>query len=122
MTLEQCYMVIGADYEGVIERLLSEARVRKYLMKFCQDDSAAKLEAALREENYEEAFRCAHNLKGICLNLGLEKCHQSGSELCEALRDGRVDSGRMDEINRMFEAVKNDYQAIVDAAGELDEE
>ena len=39
MTLEQVYAAIGGDYKGVMERLPSADFVRRFALKFLQDDS-----------------------------------------------------------------------------------
>lgn len=41
----------------------------------------------MSEKDYGEAFRMAHTLKGICLNLIFDRLSKSLSELTEALRN-----------------------------------
>lgn len=43
MTLEQMYAAIGGDYKGVMERLPSADFVRRFALKFLQDDSFPNL-------------------------------------------------------------------------------
>ena len=43
MTLEQVYAAIGGDYKGVMERLPSADFVRRFALKFLQDDSFPNL-------------------------------------------------------------------------------
>ena len=43
MTLEQVYAAIGGDYKGVMERLPSADFVRRFALKFLQDDSFRNL-------------------------------------------------------------------------------
>ena len=47
MTLEQVYAAIGGDYKGVMERLPSADFVRRFALKFLQDDSFPNLKKAL---------------------------------------------------------------------------
>ena len=70
MTLEQVYAAIGGDYKGVMERLPSADFVRRFALKFLQDDSFPNLKKALEEKDALTAFRAAHTLKGVCQNLG----------------------------------------------------
>lgn len=105
MTLQECYVLMGADYREVSERLGKEPRILKYLGKFRQDSSYSSLCKALEEKNWKEAFACAHNLKGMCLNLGLTRLGSSAGALCEALRGGAPAS----DISSMEAALKADY-------------
>lgn len=63
MTLEQVYAAIGGDYKGVMERLPSADFVRRFALKFLQDDSFPNLKKALEEKDAPTAFRAAHTLK-----------------------------------------------------------
>ena len=60
MSLKECYDKMGADYEDVLSRLRSEVLVRKFALKFLDDDSYANLKAAMESGNAPEAFRGAH--------------------------------------------------------------
>ena len=57
MTLEQVYAAIGGDYKGVMERLPSADFVRRFALKFLQDDSFPNLKKALEEKDAPTAFR-----------------------------------------------------------------
>ena len=37
--------------------------------------------------NYEDAFRGAHTLKGVCQNLSFDRLYEASNELTELLRD-----------------------------------
>ena len=43
MTVKECYEQMGADYEGVLGRLRSEALIKKFEKKFLDDGSYASL-------------------------------------------------------------------------------
>ena len=66
MTLEQMYAAIGGDYKAVMERLPSADFVRRFALKFLQDDSFPNLKKALEAQDAPTAFRAAHTLKGVC--------------------------------------------------------
>ena len=74
------------DYEEVVNRLCSRKFVEKFLVKFLADKSYEDLHRYLDEENYEEAFRAAHTLKGVCQNLGIKSLYESNYLLFRALR------------------------------------
>lgn len=91
MTIQECYAALGGDYEEVINRLYSEALVRKFVGKFSSDPSFQLLDDSLKAGNYEEAFRAAHTLKGVSQNLSFTKLYQSSHEITEALRTANYD-------------------------------
>lgn len=69
MSQEECYVKLGGDYEEVLARLFSEDMVRQFLKKFLSDGTYRLLLEKLSSEDYPEAFRAAHTLKGVCENL-----------------------------------------------------
>ena len=66
MTIQECYEAIGGNYEDVLGRLQNDALIRKFTLKFLEDQSYLQLKQALENKNYEDAFRGAHTLKGVC--------------------------------------------------------
>ena len=94
MTIQECYAALGGDYEEVLGRLYSEALVKKFVGKFLADQSFSSLESTLKAKNYEEAFRAAHTLKGVCQNLSFTKLFHSSHEITEALRMKDFDHAR----------------------------
>lgn len=117
MVLKQCYELFGGDYEGVISRLLKEERVKKFLIKFGDDQTFNVLTDMIAAENYEEAFRAAHTIKGLCQNLGFERLYKSAAALTEALRGGK----KPEDVS-IYQQVKEDYEQIIDAIKLLDDE
>ncbi len=89
MTVIEFYKTIGGDYDGTVGRFMGEERVLKFLKLFLKDPSISDLKKNMAEENYKEAFRAAHTLKGVAANLGMTAMQQSASEITEALRDGK---------------------------------
>ena len=72
MTIKECYDAMGADYQNTLNRFPNEAFIKKFVLKFLDDNSYANLKEAIAAGNVEEAFRAAHTLKGVCLNLGFD--------------------------------------------------
>ena len=99
MTVRECYEQMGADFDNVLGRLGSEQMVQRFALKFLNDTSYQTLEETLKEKNVEQAFRAAHTLKGVCLNLGFDNLFTVSSELTEEL----------------FEKVKEQYEITVKA-------
>ena len=100
MTIQECYEAIGGNYEDVLRRLRSEALIRKFTLKFLEDQSYPLLKQSLGDNNYEEAFRGAHTLKGVCQNLSFDRLYEVSSELTELLRDRTGDTGSNGKSNK----------------------
>ena len=75
MNLQECYEALGGDFEDVLSRLRSEKLVQKFVLKFLNDKSFDLLCSSLEEENYEEAFRASHTIKGVCQNLSFTRLY-----------------------------------------------
>ena len=88
MQLKEMFDKISGSYDGVMERLLSEERVIKFLGKFVNSPEYDNIVKAYDEKNYEDLFLHSHSLKGVALNLGLSKLGKSASELCDSVRHG----------------------------------
>ena len=110
MTLQECYAALDGDFAGVSGRLPSEKFIQKYVLKFLDDGSFTLLQASLAEKSYEEAFRAAHTIKGVCQNLSMDRLQSSSSRLCEALRNGYTP-----EADALAEEVAADYRQTADA-------
>ena len=76
MTMQECYKAIGGNYEAVLGRLHSEALIQRFTLKFLEDQSYLQLKQALENKNYEDAFRSAHTLKGVCQNLSFARLYE----------------------------------------------
>ncbi|MCM1190733.1 MAG: Hpt domain-containing protein [bacterium] len=118
MTLKECYEALGADYEGTLGRLCSEKLVQRFALKFLTDESFSNLQKAMADENYEEAFRAAHTLKGVGMNLGFKKLYTISDVLTEELRGGKKpsDSTLVDQVGEEYErtvALLKELQASV---------
>ncbi len=111
MDIRAAYESVGADYDGVVRRLTSEALVERFAGRFLEDQSFARLKASLAEDDAPAAFLAAHTLKGICQNLGFTNLEGPVSEMTEALR-GADEVGRAPEL---LAAVEEQYGRLVEA-------
>ena len=116
MTLQEFYTVTGGNYEDALGRLHSERLVQKFVLKFLNDDSYSLLCRSLEEQNMEEAFRAAHTLKGVCMNLGFERLLHSSSMLTESLHNGVGEN-----MTEHFQQVQQDYEQIIAALKQFKE-
>lgn len=110
MTLSECYAALGGDCAEALGRLRSESLVQKFVLKFPGDPSFRLLEDSLAAENWPEAFRGAHTLKGVCQNLSFTALYRSSAALCDALRGG----GPLTDP-ALAVRVEEDYRRTVDA-------
>lgn len=115
MELTKFYEEVQGDYEDVLGRLLKDERILKYLLKFGQEDNYSLLVSQLENKEYEEAFRCVHSVKGMCLNLGLSKLQKSASDICEELRNGEPKI----DLTDMLAKFKDDYDMTLAAISKL---
>lgn len=116
MTIQECYKEIGGDFEGVQKRFGGVAMVEKFAIKFLRDSSFQELEDGLKEKDAEKAFRAAHTLKGICLNLGFDAFYEVSAALTEKLRGRELTGYEAD-----FAAVKECYGKTVAAIKAFEE-
>ena len=119
MTIEQCYSAIESNYEEVLGRFAgNKMLVEKFARKFIDDPSYQMLTETLEKQDYEEAFRAAHTLKGVCANLGFTQLFKVSSDLTEELRDGNPDVSKLPEL---LEKVTGEYKKTVDAINSVNE-
>ena len=109
MTIEECYTKLESDYREIVRRLGKEERVKNFLSLFPEDESYPALCVALEEGRGEEAFRAAHSLKGICMNLGIERLYRMADVLTEELRDRKITK----KAETLFEQVRKEYVRTV---------
>ena len=117
MTVKECYEKGGNDYDGVVKRLGSEGLVKRFALKFLKDPSFHELKEVLAQQDGERAFRAAHTLKGVCLNLGFSSLYTVSAELTEKLR-GREIAGS----DEMFHKVEVQYDRLIETLKELEKE
>jgi HPt (histidine-containing phosphotransfer) domain-containing protein len=111
MTIQECYKAIGGNYEDVLGRLNNEALIRKFALMFLEDSSYMQLKQAMADKNYEEAFRSAHTLKGVCQNLSFDCLYEVSHNLTELLRDR---TGEQPGIPEAMEKVTEIYEITID--------
>ena len=117
MTIEECYEKMGANYQDVITRLPSEAMIKKFELKFREDTSFQELETALNEKQVDIAFRAAHTLKGVCMNLGFNHLYKPSFDITESLRAGNLEEGL-----QLFGEVKKQYEKTIEALNEFSQQ
>lgn len=75
-SMREAYEKIGADYNGASVRLMGEEMLARFALKFLDDESMDKLEAAMAAGDVEGAFMAVHTLKGVSQNLGFDNLYE----------------------------------------------
>ena len=115
MTVKEAYESVNSNYDNVLKRLGSEAMIKRFAVKFLDDPTFNELKQALEAGNGEDAFRAAHTMKGICLNLGFDKLYEVSAALTEQLR-GREIAGS----EAMYQKVVEQYDRLTAALKAID--
>ncbi len=111
MTIRECYEKMGGDYADVVNRLRTDERIARFLLKVADDKSFELLCDSMANRDVETAFRAAHTLKGVCSNLSITRLFGSASALTEKLRGASEISA---ECAPLFEKVKQDYALTIE--------
>lgn len=109
MNIEECYGLMGADYNSAISRFMKDALLLKYGKKFAQSSDYDCLKKAISEKDMENAFLFSHNLKGMSLNLSYTGLYEASSGLCEAIRHSEPE----DRILVLFDALSEQYGIVL---------
>ena len=115
MTVRECYESVGSDYDKVLGRLGSDRVIQKFAGKFLNDPNYRELGEALKVQDAERAFRAAHTLKGVCLNLGFDKLYEASASLTEQIRDRDLTG-----YEPFYKDVQTEYKKLADAIAQLD--
>lgn len=107
MTIKEAYEKLGGDYEGAMRRV-SESMFPRLIIMLLKDTSYKDICTGLEQKDYELAFRGAHTLKGVALNLGLTPLGDKASILTEALRDRKDNQ----VVQQAFATLEQVYQEM----------
>jgi HPt (histidine-containing phosphotransfer) domain-containing protein len=111
MNLEGLYQKIGGNYRSITERLGKEERIEKFVRLFLKDHSYQTLTEAMEQGKVEEAFRAAHTLKGVCMNLSFDALYKISSNITESLR-GKDTVHAAEEFMELETCYEKHVQAI----------
>ncbi len=117
MKIRECYEKIHSDYDKLLLRLMNEKMIYKFCKKFAASEEYDNLVQALKEKDYESAFRMSHNIKGMCLNLEFTELFQVSSALCEELRGGQPQA----DVMEMLDQVTVKYREVLAVIDEMEE-
>ncbi|HBF5028310.1 TPA: Hpt domain-containing protein [Clostridioides difficile] len=109
MNLSDCYIIFGGNYDEVLCRLQHEHIVQKFIFKFLDDKSFNLLKVSIDNENYDDALRFTHTLKGICQNLSFSRLYESSNQITIELKDGNYK-----KAVDMIPQLSKDYYKTID--------
>lgn len=113
MDLKEFYEAMGVDYARVLNRLRKEERIEKYLHLILKDESFQALEEAMQKRDYESAFRAAHAIKGMSLNLELTPLAQKVQAFVECVRD--VSHVKAEAAETLYKDIKEEHKKLYHA-------
>ena len=114
MTIQEAYGELGGNYEEMSYRI-NEKLLPRLISMLLKDSNYTDICTALEHCDYEVAYRGAHTLKGIALNLGLTPLAEKAGALTETLRD------REENINigPAFSEFKQEYENMAAVFSQL---
>lgn len=90
MTVKELYDNICGNYQEALGRLMKDALIQRFVLKFLQDPSFEQLVEKMAQGDIDGAFQAAHTLKGVCKNMAFTKLADSSSQITEILRNGNL--------------------------------
>ncbi len=115
MTVKECYDRIGGSYDEAKQRLMDDKRMIKFLGMFLRDTSFEQITEALAKNDYAEAFKGAHSLKGVSHNMAFAALCSAVDVLTEDLRSGNPSA----DITGLYGKTKEAYELTVQTIKEL---
>ena len=113
MTIEECYSIMGGDWDGIKRRLGNDALIAKLSLKFLSAKEYSEIGDAINNRDLEKAFLNAHTLKGVALNLGYNELAKAASALTELLRPRKLDNPR--EAERLYLSITSEHNKVINA-------
>lgn len=104
--------------ESLEERFMdSEELYVRFLRKLIATNDLADVEQLLEQENWPEALRRAHNLKGVCGSLGLVDLQAKLAELVKLLRSEGFTKA---QAQTMLATIKPEWEKTLACIRELE--
>lgn len=113
MQVCELYQAIGVDYDEVLAFFRREDRLQRYLVQTMDDPAFSSLDEAMAHGDYDTAFRAAHTIKGMSLNLLLKPMTTVVVDLVETLRGGQPDPDEAVARYQAFKKVSDEVASYV---------
>lgn len=118
MEVRALYEEIGVDFNDVLTLLRKEDRIKLYLVQTMDDPAFTALDDAMAHADYEAAFRAAHTIKGMGMNLMLKPMTDAAVELVECLRGG-LNPGDEQRAESLYRELKSTCEHLTALVGDL---
>lgn len=108
MTIIEFYEKIGGDYNNIKSRLMDDNIIKKFVLKFMNENTYNELMSAVEENNIEETILASHKLKGVTANLSFDRLCGALTELLIQLRDEKrqeIDKTLVEQITRYYNEI-----------------
>jgi len=115
MNIREFYSLAGGNYDEILQSLGKEERVIKFVKMFPSQNQIENIDTALKAQDYQTAFREAHNLKGMSINIGLKNLFKVSSDLTESLRNGPVG-----DVNGLYELTSIEYKKTCELISQIE--
>lgn len=114
MTVKEFYEVTGGDYQAALELFMKDELIKKFVLKFADDDSYPNLKRAVEQGDIQAAFQAAHTLKGVAANLNFTKLKQAVSVLTEQLRpcEQPADGQLVADVDRCYQLIMDNMKLL----------
>lgn len=113
--LKEQLLEYGVLVDEAVRRFMGkEDLYQKFVFKFLSDASYQKLMEHLDANDYEEAFKDVHTLKGVTANLGLEPLREILAEMTELLRNKAPEDVDAEQVNEQREELKKKYERFTE--------
>ena len=86
MELKEFYQAIGSDFDEIFKRFGNEQLILKFVKSFEKDKSFSELCEGFEEKDIEKAFRAAHTLKGVSVNLGFSELYAASKRADRSIK------------------------------------
>lgn len=112
MNVKDFYDSVEGNYSEVFAQLGDDQLIVTFLQKFFALNEIENLKSYINDKNYNQAFICAHNIKGFGLNLALPMLHKSADSVCNPLRNGPPKVDLIPLVNKLEIAYNNIQSAF----------
>jgi chemotaxis protein histidine kinase CheA len=121
MTLIEFYDALGVDISAPLHRFADNgSMLTRFLKKVTADPTYVGLKQFIADQNWGEAFRAAHTLKGVSLNMDLAPLAAASSNLTEYLRPYETIAPDAVRAGELFDEVTKQYERVMTLIARLD--
>lgn len=117
MNLEEFYHHVGGNFEEAKCRFQNDERILRFLRMLPRDNSMNELTDAMQRSDAPTAFRAAHTLKGVAMNLALDALAGASSELTEALRGKET---MPEGCDTLYQTLSKTYSTVCEALAQVE--